>query len=67
MIGGTVLRLGFSKLTYRFIAEMRKTDEEVTFGGSIAYCAQTAWIQVRASFTFTLPTTNNNPTECHYP
>lgn len=25
---------------------MRKTSGEVTFGGSVAYCAQTAWIRV---------------------
>ena len=47
MIGGATLRLEILKVTYRFTTEMRKTGGEVTFGGSVAYCAQSAWIQVR--------------------
>jgi ABC-type glutathione transport system ATPase component len=47
MIGGMTLRLEIVKVAYKFTTEMRKTGGEVTFGGSVAYCAQTAWIQVR--------------------
>jgi len=47
MIGGMSFRPQTAKITHRLTAEMRKTGGEVVFGGSVAYCAQTAWIQVR--------------------
>jgi len=47
MIGGMALRPRAAKITHRVAAEMRKAGGEVVFGGSVAYCAQTAWIQVR--------------------
>ncbi len=37
---------GKSSLLQGLIGEMRKTDGSITFGGSIGYCPQTAWIQV---------------------
>ena len=37
---------GKSSLLQGLIGEMRKTDGSVVFGGSVAYCPQTAWIQV---------------------
>jgi len=36
---------GKSSLLQAAIGEMRKVKGDVTFGGSIAYCPQTAWIQ----------------------
>ncbi|KAH8806665.1 ABC protein [Flagelloscypha sp. PMI_526] len=36
---------GKSSLMSGLIGEMRKTRGEVCYGGEIAYCAQTAWIQ----------------------
>lgn len=48
MIGGITFRLEVVKVTYKFTTEMRKTGGEVTFGGSVGYCAQSAWIQVRS-------------------
>ena len=38
---------GKSSLLQGLIGEMRRTAGSVTFGGSVAYCSQTAWIQVR--------------------
>jgi ABC-type bacteriocin/lantibiotic exporter with double-glycine peptidase domain len=37
---------GKSSLLQGMIGEMRKTEGTVKFGGSVAYCAQNAWIQV---------------------
>jgi ABC-type polysaccharide/polyol phosphate transport system ATPase subunit len=37
---------GKSSLLQSMIGEMRKTEGTVKFGGSVAYCAQNAWIQV---------------------
>jgi ABC-type multidrug transport system fused ATPase/permease subunit len=37
---------GKSSLLMGMIGEMRKTGGNVKFGGSVAYCAQNAWIQV---------------------
>jgi ABC-type multidrug transport system fused ATPase/permease subunit len=37
---------GKSSLLQGLIGEMRKTGGSVVFGGSVAYCPQTAWIQV---------------------
>lgn len=38
---------GKSSLLQGLIGEMRKTSGTVKFGGSVAYCPQVAWIQVR--------------------
>jgi ABC-type bacteriocin/lantibiotic exporter with double-glycine peptidase domain len=37
---------GKSSLLQAMIGEMRRTEGKATFGGSVAYCPQTAWIQV---------------------
>lgn len=37
---------GKSSLLQGLIGEMRKTEGNVTFGGSVGYCSQSAWIQV---------------------
>ena len=46
---------GKSSLLLGLIGEMRKVSGSVVFGGRVAYCPQTAWIQntsvVRASFS----------------
>jgi len=39
--------IGKSSLLQAMIGEMRRTDGKVTFGGSVGYCPQTAWIRVR--------------------
>ncbi|KAM0751625.1 P-loop containing nucleoside triphosphate hydrolase protein [Meredithblackwellia eburnea MCA 4105] len=36
---------GKSSLLQAMVGEMRRTKGEVTFGGSISYCSQQAWIQ----------------------
>ena len=36
---------GKSSLLMALIGEMRKVTGSVTFGGRVAYCSQTAWIQ----------------------
>ena len=36
---------GKSSLLSGLIGEMRKVSGNVTFGGRVAYCSQTAWIQ----------------------
>jgi len=40
---------GKSSLLQGLIGEMRRTSGEVVFGGTVSYCPQTAWIQVRPS------------------
>ena len=47
---------GKSSLLQGLIGEMRKIGGQVTFGGSVGYCSQSAWIQVR--FTCCKHTTN---------
>lgn len=37
---------GKTSLLQGIIGEMRKTSGTITFGGSVGYCAQSAWIQV---------------------
>ena len=37
---------GKTSLLQGIIGEMRKTSGSITFGGSVAYCPQSAWIQV---------------------
>lgn len=43
---------GKSSLLQGLIGEMKKTAGSVVFGGSVAYCPQTAWIQVSLTRTF---------------
>lgn len=38
---------GKSSLLQAMIGEMRRIEGKVTFGGSVGYCPQTAWIRVR--------------------
>ena len=38
---------GKTSLLQGVVGEMRRSAGTVEFGGSVAYCAQTAWIQVR--------------------
>lgn len=45
---------GKSSLLQGLIGEMKKTDGSVVFGGSVAYCPQTAWIQVSVAFCTSL-------------
>ena len=37
---------GKTSLLQGLIGDMRKTEGSVRFGGSLAYCSQSAWIQV---------------------
>ena len=32
----------------RLIGETRKTDGSIVFGGTVGYCPQSAWMQVRS-------------------
>jgi ATPase subunit of ABC transporter with duplicated ATPase domains len=41
---------GKTSLMQGLISEMRKTSGSITFGGSVGYCPQSAWIQVGAGF-----------------
>jgi ABC-type transport system involved in cytochrome bd biosynthesis fused ATPase/permease subunit len=41
---------GKTSLLQGLIGEMRKTSGSITFGGSVGYCPQSAWIQVSAWF-----------------
>ncbi len=40
---------GKSSLLQGLIGEMRRISGSITFGGSVSYCPQSAWIQVRPS------------------
>ena len=40
---------GKTSLLQGLIGEMRKTSGTITFGGSVGYCPQIAWIQVSAA------------------
>jgi ABC-type glutathione transport system ATPase component len=43
---------GKTSLLQGLIGEMRKTSGSITFGGSVGYCPQSAWIQVGAASGF---------------
>ena len=43
---------GKTSLLQGLIGEMRKTSGSITFGGTVGYCPQSAWIQVGASSCF---------------
>ena len=40
---------GKTSLVQGLIGDMRRTEGSVRFGGSLAYCSQSAWIQVSFS------------------
>ena len=40
---------GKTSLLQGLVGEMRRTTGSVTFGGSVSYCPQAAWIQVSAT------------------
>jgi len=67
MIGGVNHRPKTAGFAYEPATEMRKTGGNVTFGGSVAYCAQTAWIQVRALLVLPPSTAYTNLVECYHP
>ncbi|KAI0255115.1 ABC transporter [Lactifluus subvellereus] len=49
---------GKTSLLQGLIGDMRKTEGSVRFGGSVAYCSQSAWIQnatIRENICFGLP------------
>ena len=43
---------GKTNLLQGLIGEMRKTSGNITFGGSVGYCPQSAWIQVGVGVGF---------------
>jgi ABC-type glutathione transport system ATPase component len=43
---------GKTSLLQGLIGEMRKADGSIVFGGSVGYCPQTAWIQVRFTLRY---------------
>ena len=43
---------GKTSLIQGLIGEMRKTSGSITFGGSVGYCPQSAWIQVGVGFFY---------------
>jgi ABC-type glutathione transport system ATPase component len=45
---------GKTSLLQGLIGEMRKTDGSIVFGGSVGYCPQSAWIQVRSILGYDL-------------
>ena len=57
---------GKTSLLQGLIGDMRKTEGSVRFGGSLAYCSQSAWIQV--SFPYWIYRSSIElkfPTECY--
>ena len=58
---------GKTSLLQGLIGEMRKTSGSITFGGSVGYCPQSAWIQVGAcSSLFVGEWLIRLYIECHY-
>jgi ABC-type glutathione transport system ATPase component len=59
---------GKTSLLQGLIGEMRKTSGSITFGGSVGYCPQSAWIQVGAGFFVIVSEwlIVNIYIECHY-
>ena len=58
---------GKTSLLQGLIGEMRKTSGSITFGGSVGYCPQSAWIQVGAGlFASEWLIENSFFLECHY-
>jgi ABC-type glutathione transport system ATPase component len=57
---------GKTSLLQGLIGEMRKTSGSITFGGSVGYCPQSAWIQVGAGFFACEWLIENIYIECHY-
>ena len=56
---------GKTSLLQGLIGEMRKTSGSITFGGSVGYCPQSAWIQVGAVFFASEWLIENIYIECH--
>ena len=56
---------GKTSLLQGLIGEMRKTSGSITFGGSVGYCPQSAWIQVGVGFIPSECRLNIN-LECYY-
>ena len=57
---------GKTSLLQGLIGEMRKTRGSITFGGSVGYCPQSAWIQVGTRFVAGEQLIVNAYLECHY-
>lgn len=55
---------GKSSLLQGLIGEMRKTSGKVTFGGRIAYCPQSAWIQNTTLVSLLMIHNNKNIIRC---
>ena len=59
---------GKSSLLQGLIGEMRKESGTIKVGGSLSYCAQNAWIQVRSPISLTiLSRPTNRAIERHHP
>jgi len=58
---------GKTSLLQGLIGDMRKTEGSVRFGGSLAYCSQSAWIQVRFPPVFIDVHRLKSLAECHNP
>lgn len=56
---------GKSSILQGLIGEMRKTGGNVTFGGSVGYCSQSAWIQVGLNGPCASFTVVSSVIECH--
>jgi ABC-type polysaccharide/polyol phosphate transport system ATPase subunit len=58
---------GKTSLLQGLTGDMRKTEGFVRFGGSLAYCSQSAWIQVSFPPGFIELHRLKLPAECHNP
>jgi ABC-type polysaccharide/polyol phosphate transport system ATPase subunit len=56
---------GKTSLLQGLIGDMRKTEGSVRFGGSLAYCSQSAWIQVSSHPELSKSNALKFSTECH--
>ena len=57
---------GKTSLIQGLIGDMRKTEGSVRFRGSLAYCSQSAWIQVGSPYQISRSSNALKlPTECH--
>ena len=61
-----VVGSGKTSLLQGLVGDMRKTEGSVRFGGSLAYCSQSAWIQVSFPARIIVIQWVKPPTECHY-
>lgn len=58
--------VGKTSLLQGLTGEMRRTGGTVEFGGTVSYCAQSAWIQVICS-SGAIIRSNTRMKECHNP